>query len=64
MVQIHWARKSQQPLVMPWTIRRDKISAPILLCTTDKKKDILTIDRINSYIKYDNCQITDKVNSR
>ena len=35
--KIHWARKSQQPLAMGWTIPRENGKLIILDCTTDKK---------------------------
>ena len=52
--KIHWARKSQKPLAMAWTISRGNISVLIrdCQCTTDLKNDILT-DRVITYFKYE-----------
>ena len=41
--KIHWARKSQHPLVMPWTVSIEKTVFKLMrICTTDQKNDILT----------------------
>ena len=61
--KMHWPRKSQQPLVMAWTTVRGKTGTLICNCTTDKKNDIFTTDRVITYFEYENSQITDKVNS-
>ena len=42
--KINWARKSQQPLAMAWTIARRKFMSCEGDCTTDKKVIFLHIE--------------------
>ena len=59
--KIHWARKSQQPLAMLWAVTKGKNGASALIChcTTDKKNDILTTDRVIAYFNYESNQVND-----
>ena len=60
--KIHWARKSQQPVDMAWTVSRENGTGRLLPdCTADKNDNLIT-DRVITYFKYEINQITDKAN--
>ena len=65
--KIHWARKSQQPADVAWTVSRENGGFKLIRNWTTNKNVILTTDRVITYLGFKyrgRSQITDKANSR